>query len=273
MAAELETRGQCVVVTGAANGIGRSLALQLAREGANLALADINAQGLEDTRKQIEALGVNVMAQKVDMAEFGEVDAFARAVFAWADAPVRIVYANAGIHGLGSAIDPDLKAWDTVLGVNLMGPVHMAKAFVPRLIAQDEDAQFVITASQASFLAAPGMSPYVSAKHALWGYADCLRMELAMAKSKVGASIVGPSRTLTGITSPRYEEMKSTEGDEAAEAYKAMMIGPDPIAAVMLREAKKRAFWIIPSHESTMEAFKSRAQEIVDSMPAGMVEA
>lgn len=272
MGSILGTQGCCAVVTGAASGIGRSLALQLADEVASLVLVDINAAGLEAVRAEIEAKGVRVMAKSVDMGDFAQVDALAAAVFDWADAPVRFVFANAGIHGLDSAIDPDLNLFARVINVNLMGPVHMAKAFVPRLMKQGCPAQLVITGSQASFLGAPGIAPYVTSKHAVWGFADSLRIELLMAQSEVGVSLVAPSRVDTAITRPRAEEYREQGGDKAAEDYLASMVGPDPIAEVIIREAKKRPFWIIPSHESTLEAFKSRAQAIIDAMPAGEIK-
>lgn len=268
----LDTNQTCAVATGAASGIGRSLALQLADAGHDIVITDINEAGLEETRAAVEAKGVRVLAVKTNMADFGDVEKLATAAFDWADKPISMVFANAGIHGLTSGIDPDLDLFAKVIAVNLMGPVHMTKAFLPRLIAQGRPAQLVITGSQASFLAAPGMSPYVATKHALWGYADTVRMELMMAQSEVGISLVAPSRVDTGLTRPQVESYRSKGGDKAADDYVASMIGPDAIAEVVIREAKKREFWIIPSHEPTAEMFKKRAEAIIAAMPAGEIK-
>lgn len=268
----LDTNQTCAVATGAASGIGRSLALQLADAGHDVVITDINGAGLEETRKAVEAKGVRVLAVQTNMTDFADVEKLAVAAFEWGDKPISMVFANAGIHGLTSGIDPDLDVVAKVIAVNLMGPIHMTKAFMPRLIAQGRPAQLVITGSQASFLAAPGMSPYVATKHALWGYADSVRLELLMAQSEVGISLVAPSRVDSGLTRPQVESYRAKGGDKAADDYVASMVGPDPIAEVIIREAKKREFWIIPSHESTLEMFKTRADAIIAAMPAGEIK-
>lgn len=268
----LDPRGKTVVVTGAASGIGRSLARQLADAGASLVITDINAEGLESVAEELRALGAKVHAPTVDMADFAAVDAFADQVVKWSGDTLAFVFANAGIHGITPAIDPDLDMFAKVLTVNLMGPVHMSKAFVPRLMARGGPAQLVITGSQASFLAAPGIAPYVAAKHGVWGFADSLRIELAMVQSEVGVSVVAPSRVDTAITRQRLDEYRAQGGEKAVQDYIASMVGPDAIAEVIIREAKKRVFWIIPSHEATLEMFKARADAIIEAMPAGMIK-
>ncbi|MCB2047281.1 MAG: SDR family NAD(P)-dependent oxidoreductase [Novosphingobium sp.] len=272
MSDKLDASGKTVVVTGAASGIGRCLARQLSDEGARLILADIDKAGLDAVAREIEAKGVDVIARQVDMADFAAVDAFAAEALDWANGSLVFVFANAGIHGITPAIDPDLDLFAKVTAVNLMGPVHMSKAFVPRLMKQGIPAQLVITGSQASFLAAPGIAPYVAAKHALWGFADSLRIELLMEQSPVGVSLVAPSRVDTAITRQRVGEYHAKGGDKAVEAYITSMVGPEPIAEVIIREAKKREFWIIPSHEPTLEVFKARADAVIHAMPAGEIK-
>jgi len=267
----LEPSGKTAVVTGAASGIGRELARQLAHAGAMLVITDINAEGLKAVADELEAKGTKVFAPVVDMGDFAAVDAFAEKVIKVAGDSLAFVFANAGIHGITPAIDPDLDMFDKVMKINLMGPVHMSKAFVPRLMARGGPAQLVITGSQASFLAAPGIAPYVAAKHGVWGFADSLRIELAMAQSEVGVSVVAPSRVDTSITRQRLDEYRAQGGEKAVEDYIASMVGPEAIAEVIIREAKKRVFWIIPSHEPTLEMFKARAQAIIDAMPAGAI--
>jgi NAD(P)-dependent dehydrogenase (short-subunit alcohol dehydrogenase family) len=272
MSENLSPTGKTVVVTGAASGIGRSLARQLADAGASLVITDINAEGLAAVADELAAKGTKVSAPVVDMGDFAAVDAFADKAVKDAGDSLAFVFANAGIHGITPAIDPDLEMFDKVMRINLMGPVHMSKAFVPRLMARGGPAQLVITGSQASFLAAPGIAPYVAAKHGVWGFADSLRIELAMAQSDVGVSVVAPSRVDTSITRGRIEEYRAQGGDKAVEDYIASMAGPDAIAEVIIREAQKRVFWIIPSHEPTLEMFKARAQAIIDAMPAGEIK-
>ena len=268
---DLELEGRCAVITGAADGIGRALARQAADLGMELALADINEAGLETLALELKAKGVRVMTRRLDVVSAEETERFAGEVFGWASSPVTLAFANAGIHGLTDGLRPDLATWNRVINVNLKGAVHMVSAFVGRLIDQGTPAQFVVTASQAAFVAAPGMSPYVATKHALWGMADCLRLELAQAKTPVEISIVAPSRVASGMTRPQTERMRQAQGDAAAQAYEAKLIGPEPIAEVMLREARRRAFWIVPSHESTAPFLQTRIDELLAAMPLGEI--
>ena len=268
---DLQVKGRCAVITGAADGIGRALARQAADLGLELALADINEAGLQAVASELEAGGRRVMTRRLDVVSAEETERFGRDVFAWASSPVALVFANAGVHGLTDGLRPDLTTWTQVIDVNLRGAVHMVSAFMGRLIDQGEPAQFVITASQAAFVAAPGMSPYVTTKHALWGLADCLRLELAQAKTPVGVSIVAPSRVASGMTRPQTERMRRAKGDSAASAYEATLSGPAPIAEVRGREARRRAFWIIPSHESTGALVQQRLNELLAAMPAGEI--
>ena len=268
---DLQVEGRCAVITGAADGIGRALARQAADLGLELALADINEAGLQTLASELEARGVRVMTRRLDVVSAEETERFARDVFAWTSSSVALVFANAGIHGLTDGLRPDLATWNRVIDVNLRGAIHMVAAFMGRLIDQEAPAQFVITASQAAFVAAPGMSPYVATKHALWGLADCLRLELAQASSAVGVSIVAPSRVASGMTRPQTERMRQAQGDAAASAYEAKLIGPELIAEVMLREVRRRPFWIIPSHESTAPFLQARIEELLAAMPAGEI--
>ena len=268
---DLEVAGRYAVITGAADGIGRALARQAAEIGMSLALADINEAGLKTLTSELEANGTRVMTRHLDVGSAEETERFARDVFAWASSPFALVFANAGIHGLTDGLRPDLATWNRVIDVNLKGAIHMISAFMGRLIDQDMPAQFVLTASQAAYVAAPGMSPYVATKHALWGLADCLRLELAQADTPVGVSIVAPSRVASGMTRPQTERMRHAQGDAAARAYEAKLIGPEPIAEIMLREARRRAFWIIPSHEPTGALLQKRVDDLIAAMPAGEI--
>lgn len=268
---ELAVRGMYAVVTGAGSGIGRALALRLADEGAHLALADVDQESLDSVAAELDPAGVAVIAERLDVSSPADVDAFATRVFDQADGPVSMVFSNAGIHGLTNGLRPDLAVWDRVIDVNLRGTVHMGHAFMQRLLDQGTTAQFVITGSQASFLAAPGMAPYIATKHALWGYADCLRIELAAVDAPVGISLVAPSRVQSGMTRMQVERARESGGDAAAEAYQALMTDPDLVAEVMLREARRGAFWIIPSHESVDKAFQERVDAVIEAMPAGAI--
>ncbi len=270
---ELSIAGGTAVVTGAASGIGRALAIGLAQRGADLVLADIDEQGLAETNQLVSSAGARALACRLDAGSIDDNEALAETAFAWVEKPVTLVFANAGIHGLTGALDPDLGVWQRAIDVNLLGPLFASKAFVGRMAEQETPSQFVITASQASVIAAPGMSPYVATKHAVWGLADCLRIELKQANSRVGVSIIAPGRTESGITQGQLERVRAAQGDEAATAYAAQLVTADKVAEVILREVVKRPFWIVPADLDTREMVRPRFEEFAAAVPVGLIEA
>lgn len=265
----IETNGTYAVITGAASGIGRELARQTVALGCNVALADVSAAPLHELATELEERGARVLARVVDIRSAAAMEEFAVEVFDFADAPVVYVFANAGIHGYDDAFDPDLELWDRVFDVNVKGALHTSRSFLQRLIDQNVPAQFAITISHGAFTAAPGMAPYIASKHAVWGLADCLRKDVERLDTPVGVSVIAPSRCDTGMLTPRIEALRNDKGQEAAEAYRAQMVGPDVIVKVLLREITKREFWIIPSHEPIEEDLVPRIDELLGALPAG----
>lgn len=267
----LNLTGGRVIITGAASGIGRALAEHLAERGVALGLADIDGDMLAELAQALAATGIDVLHRQVDVSDAAQVETFAKDIFADPVRPVPLVFANAGIHGLTPAIGGDLEVWSRVVGVNLMGAVHSANAFLPRLIARGAPAQLVLTGSQASFLAAPGMAPYIATKHALWGLADTLRQELEAMGSMVGVSLVAPSRTESAITLPRIEIARESGGDQAAADYAALLVPAAKVAETMLREALLRRFWIVPANDRIDDRLRARIDELLDALPAGFI--
>ena len=121
--------GKMVVVTGAASGIGRETALEFARRGADLAICDLNEEGLEDFSKELEAMGRKVIRQKVDVASDDDMARFSAAVHAEVGA-VDILMNNAGVGLGGGFLHTSLEDWDWVIGINLKG-VEAGPRLVP----------------------------------------------------------------------------------------------------------------------------------------------
>ena len=124
-------RGKTAAVTGAASGLGRAMALAFANEGMDLALADVDEKGLEETLRLVG--GVKTSSMKVDVSKAQEVDAFAASL-----KNVHVVCNNAGVSPVGPLWENTSADWQWALGVNLWGVIHGVRAFVPRLIAQGE---------------------------------------------------------------------------------------------------------------------------------------
>ncbi len=146
-------------VTGAGSGIGRAVALGLARRGARLALSDVDELGLAGTADLVKPLGAELHTARVDVADRGAVEAWAAAV-AGRFGVVHQVYANAGISGGGrTVLESDWEVYDRTLAVNLLGVLHSVKAFLPHLVASG-DGHAVTVSSLNGYFAQPTLSAY-----------------------------------------------------------------------------------------------------------------
>lgn len=183
------------VVTGAASGIGRSLALQLAERGANLALADTNAVGLAETRVLAEAAGAHCTTCVLDVADREAFDEFARQV-ANDHGEVHMVFNNAGVTLVDSVENQDFDDFHWLMNINFWGVVHGTRAFLPYLQQVDE-AHIVNISSVFGIVAVPMQSAYNSSKFAVRGFTEALKME--MADSHIRVSCVHPGGIKTGI--------------------------------------------------------------------------
>ena len=197
-------RGKVAVVTGAASGIGRQLALELARRGARLAVSDVDDLGLGDTADRVKALGADVHAAHLDVSDRAAVQAYAATVAAHFGV-VHQVYNNAGIASLaGTVLDADWAAYDRTLAVNLFGVIHGTKAFLPYLIASG-DGHVVNVSSLNGFMGQPSLADYCTAKFGVRGFTESLRGEMLAAGHPVLVSVVHPGGVRTNIATAGLE--------------------------------------------------------------------
>jgi short-subunit dehydrogenase len=191
-------RGSAAAVTGAASGIGRALALELAARGCDLALADRDEAGLHATAAEIGRAGSQkVTAHRVDVGEPQQIADFARAAIA-AHPGLNIVVNNAGVALLGQFNEIDQAQMDWLMDINFWGVVHSTRAFLPHL-ARQREAHIVNLSSIFGIVAPPGQTAYAAAKFAVRGFSESLRHELQMAASPVRLSVVHPGGIATNI--------------------------------------------------------------------------
>jgi len=190
-----ELRGKVAVVTGAASGLGRAMALAFADEGMHVALGDV--ADVSDTFAQVEAKGVSALALKVDVSKQEDVERFAQLVdrdLGGAD----VVCNNAGVSPLAAAWEGSLGDWQWIVGVNLWGVIHGVRSFVPRLIARGSG-HVVNTASVAGLINPPGSAAYNVTKHAVVAFTETLLHDLRERGSAIGVSVLCPAYVPTGI--------------------------------------------------------------------------
>lgn len=190
-------RGRVAVVTGAASGMGRGLATELARRGARLALCDVDAAGLAETAARCEALGAEVESAVVDVAEYEQVRAFAETVVARFGV-VNALFNNAGIGFVGTVEKSDIKDIARIVDIDFWGVVHGTKAFLPHLIASGEG-RIANTSSVFGLFSMPSQSAYNAAKFAVRGFTESLRLEMLVEGHPVTVSCVHPGGVRTAI--------------------------------------------------------------------------
>ncbi len=225
-------QGAVAVVTGAGSGIGRALALTLASRGAQLALADVNATGLEETRKLLGA--ASARTYRVDVADRSAVQDFARSVdkdFGGASLLVN----NAGVALYGTFAELSLEEIEWLIGINFWGVVYGCKFFLP-LLQRAADAHIVNVSSVFGLIGPPGQSAYCSSKFAVRGFSECLREELRATPVKV--TCVHPAGIATRIaeTARAGAATRVEEHAQARERFaKVATIPPEEAARVIVR--------------------------------------
>jgi NAD(P)-dependent dehydrogenase (short-subunit alcohol dehydrogenase family) len=227
--------GKVAAITGAGSGIGRALALRLARRSCHLALCDVNETSLAGTVESARRAGVKVTGDRVDVAD-------REAVYRWADrvaeehGRVNLVFNNAGV-ALGSTIEGgSYEDFEWLFGTNFWGVVYGTKAFLPHLRASGEG-HVVNVSSVFALISVPGQGAYNASKAAVRGFTDALRMELEMCGAPVSATSVHPSGINTNIAlssrsnasikdlgldeeggREKFDKLLVTDADEAARA-------------------------------------------------------
>src|SRR5882672_8284281 len=172
--------GSAAAVTGAASGIGRALALELAARGCDLALADRDEAGLQQVAAEISRDGKRkVSVHRVDVGEPAQIQDFASAAAA-AHPKLNIVVNNAGVALLGQFNEIEQAQMEWLFNINFWGVVHGTRAFLPHL-AKQQAAHIVNLSSLFGIIAPPGQTAYCAAKFAVRGFSESLRHELAVA--------------------------------------------------------------------------------------------
>ena len=190
--------GAAAAVTGAASGIGRALAIELAARDCNLALADRDEAGLQALAAEIGGRHhVKLTTHRVDVGAPAETASFAQAAIA-AHPALNIVINNAGVALLGQFSEIDQAQMDWLFNINFWGTVHCTRTFLPHLARQAE-AHIVNVSSIFGIIAPPGQTAYAAAKFAVRGFSESLRHELQMAASPVRLSVVHPGGIATNI--------------------------------------------------------------------------
>ncbi len=205
------TNNSIAVITGAASGIGRALAVRLAEEKiAGIAVSDIDENGLNETREEIEKLNVSVSAHIIDVSKLEEVERLKAEVLEKHGRVTHLIN-NAGVGLFGTFEQISLEDFEWLMSINFWGVVYGCKVFLPVLKQQDK-AHIVNLSSVFGFIAPPEQTAYCASKFAVRGFTESLRHELA--DSNIVVSSVHPGGIKTNIA------RNSRLGKDTPEAYK-----------------------------------------------------
>ena len=235
--------GRPVMITGAASGIGRSLAQRLSRSGSPVAIADIDEAGLKETARSLpaQAPAGPVLTRVLDVRDAADQFRFAAEVREWLTAPLAAVFNNAGVAVASSVLDADPGDDEWLRQINFDGVVNGTRAFLPILEEQD-DGVVVNTSSVFGLLGMPYQSAYCASKFAVRGFTDSLRQELR--GTGVSAVTVHPGGIKTNIARNarvrRDPEGLGRSHEQMAADFEAItMTTPDKAARIICRGVER----------------------------------
>lgn len=272
-------KGKTAVITGAGSGFGLELARLAAARGMNLVLCDVQQDALDQAAAEMQSTGVQVLAQRVDVAKAEQMQALAEAVQARFGAP-HLVFNNAGVGAGGLIWEHSLKDWEWVIGVNLMGVAHGVRLFTPMMLAAAKadpgfEGHIVNTASMAGVLNAPNMGVYNVSKHAVVSLSETLYQDLRLVTDQIGASVLCPFFVPTGISKSERNrpaefadaDAKPTQSQLIAQAMSDKAVSSGKVSAAQIAQAVMDAvehghFYIF-SHPKSLSAVQTRMEDIL----------
>jgi NAD(P)-dependent dehydrogenase (short-subunit alcohol dehydrogenase family) len=253
--------GKRCFLTGAASGIGRATALKLAAEGAELFLTDCNAEGLAETVADARALGATVTAHRaLDVSDYEQVAAFAADIHS-AHQSMDVVMNIAGVSAWGTVSQLEHRHWESMISINLMGPIHVIETFVPPMVAAGRGGHLVNVSSAAGLVALPWHAAYSASKYGLRGLSEVLRFDLA--RHGIGVSVVVPGAVKTPLVQSVEIAGVDRENPQVRkwiDRFSGHAVSPELVADKILRGVTRNRYLVYTSNDiRALYAFKRLA--------------
>ena len=262
-----DLQDKVAVITGAASGIGRAMAIACGQSGMKVVLADIEQDALDSAVHDLQTDGCEAIGLRTDVSNEADIEALAATALAHFGT-VHLVHNNAGVVSSGPIDLLDQATWNWVLGVDMWSVLYGIRTFLPILKAQGEG-HIVNTASSAGLQAAPNIGPYNVAKFGVVALSETLAAELQAEKSPVGVSVLCPGAVNTQIVDaernrPAHVAASYRDTDQARafrERAGTMLaqagLDPSDVAAMVLDAVVDRKFWII-THPRWIDVMEAR---------------
>lgn len=261
------------VITGAAEGIGKAIALQCAAEQMKLVLADIDADKLAATVAEISASGVEVFGQVTDVAKSEQMDALAQAAFS-RFGNVHLLVNNAGVAIAKNAWETSEQDWHWLMGINLYGVTNALRAFIPRMLELGEEGHIVNTASIAGLISEPSLAAYNVSKFGVVTLSEGLHYDLKLRGANIHVSVLCPAWVNTRIAeSERHRAAEDRTDVSKLDKVSAKMglavikavqagISVEQVASATMTAVQNQQFYII-THPHTLQGVEIRMQDIL----------
>jgi NAD(P)-dependent dehydrogenase (short-subunit alcohol dehydrogenase family) len=254
-------KGRTAVVTGAAGGIGRGIAVSLARRGCHLALADIDDAALADTAAAITDSqaqhGIRISRHHLDVSDRAAVSAFPAQVTA-EHGGLDVLVNNAGVAVGGTFLKIAESDFDWLFNINFWGVVQMTRAFLP-LLQQSEEARLVNMSSLFGLIAPPGQTAYCASKFAIRGFSESLRHELA--GTRIGVTVVHPGGVATSIAKNARVpvSMSEEEREKHRKIFESVLtMPPEAAGEIIVRGVENRKPRILVGRDAKFAALVER---------------
>jgi NAD(P)-dependent dehydrogenase (short-subunit alcohol dehydrogenase family) len=264
-------QGKTAVVTGAASGIGLALAHRLAREGANIVLADVEPAPLEAATRSVRERGVEAIGVRTDVSDSEQVEALASTALS-TFGKVHVLVNNAGVGCRGRAWELSEDDWRWVVDVCFWGVVHGIRSFVPGMIAHGENAYVVNTSSMMGLGTAPMGGPYQAAKHAVTAVSEGLQFDLREVAPQIKVTLLCPGYADTAIGSAARNRQARFGGPVApaatsapkAQPRTAVRVPPEVIADLAIDAVREGRFYALADWGIWRPLVQDRFDAIID---------
>lgn len=234
-----------VFITGAGSGLGRALAMEFAKTGWRIAVADIHDVRAEETGSLVKSAGGSPLILHCDVSIENDLkDAAQRVVSEWNG--VDVVINNAGVAGSGYMEEIPMDKWDWILNINLKGAIHGCRAFIP-LLKKQGNGYIVNTASYLGFISSPESSCYNLTKAGIISLSETLRLELS--KHGIGVSVVMPSFFVTNLMDQFYAS-DERQKELVTGLFEKSKFPAEKVAKSVIRGIRRDRLHIIPQWDA-----------------------
>ena len=250
--------GKIVLVTGAASGLGRGIALAFAREGSDLVLVDIDQEGLLETAAMVEDTGSRSLVKKVDVSDRAEMESMAEEVLSdWGR--VDILVNNAGVGVGGELYGIPLESIEWIVGINLLGEIYGTRLFLPQMIERGEG-YIVNVASLSGLVLLPLHIAYTTTKYGITGFTEALWAEGR--HHGIGVSLVCPGAVSTNIMEHTRGYSRTERQRESEERWERLLtqrgMDPEEAGQRVLDAVSRRKFLVLLRPEAYLLYYLKR---------------